>query len=92
VASNSGWFSDRSACYLASGRPVVAQDTGFGRRLPTGEGLLAFSTVEEAVEALEQVNADYDRHAAAARRIAVDELDSANVLGDLLDHAGVGCG
>jgi len=92
VASNSGWFSDRSACYLASGRPVVAQDTGFGRRLPTGEGLLAFSTLEEAVEALEQVDADYDRHAAAARRIAGDELDSANVLGALLDHAGVGCG
>jgi len=92
VASGSGWFSDRSACYLASGRPVVAQDTGFGRRLPTGEGLLAFSTPAEAVDALERVDADYARHAAAARRIATDELDAAAVLGDLLDHAGVGNG
>jgi hypothetical protein len=92
VASRSGWFSDRSACYLASGRPVVAQDTGFGRRLPTGEGLLAFSTTAEAVDALERVDADYARHSAAARRIATDELDSAAVLGDLLHHAGVGNG
>ena len=88
VASRSGWFSDRSACYLASGRPVVAQDTGFGARLPTGEGLLAFSTTGEAAEALDRVDADYPLHAAAARRIAVDELDSAAVLGDLLAHAG----
>jgi hypothetical protein len=90
VTSRSGWFSDRSACYLASGRPVVAQDTGFGQRLPTGDGLLAFATVGEAVEALEQVDAEYARHAAAARRIAEVELDSAIVLGDLLHHAGVG--
>jgi hypothetical protein len=92
VASRCGWFSDRSACYLASGRPVVAQDTGFGRRLPTGDGLLTFTTPAEAVVALERVDADYDRHAAAARRIATDELDSAVVLGELLNHAGVGSG
>ena len=92
VASGCGWFSDRSACYLASGRPVVAQDTGFGRRLPTGDGLLAFTTAAEAVDALERVDADYDRHAAAARRIATEELDSAIVLGALLRHAGVGSG
>jgi hypothetical protein len=92
VASRSGWFSDRSACYLASGRPVVAQDTGFGQRLPTGEGLLAFCTPAEAVEALERIDADYARHAAAARRVATDELDSAAVLRDLLRHAGVGSG
>jgi hypothetical protein len=92
VASRSGWFSDRSACYLASGRPVVAQDTGFGRRLPTGEGLLAFSTPAEAVDALEQVGAEYARHAAAARRIAADELDSSRVLEHLLACAGVGRG
>lgn len=88
VAGRSGWFSDRSACYLASGRPVVAQDTGFGRTLPTGEGLLAFSTPAEAIDALERVDADYTRHADAARRIATDELDSASVLSDLLHHAG----
>jgi hypothetical protein len=91
VSSRSGWFSDRSACYLASGRPVVAQDTGIGRRLPTGEGLLTFSTSAEAVEALEQVDRDYARHAAAARRLAVDELDSDVVLGNLLRFAGAGC-
>jgi len=79
----------RSACYLASGRPVVAQDTGFAGRLPTGAGLLAFATVAEAVDALERVDADYDFHAARARRIATDELDSAVVLRDLLRHAGV---
>jgi hypothetical protein len=90
VASRCGWFSDRSACYLASGRPVVAQDTGFDRCLPTGDGLLTFTTPAEAVVALERVDADYALHAAAARRIATDELDSAVVLGALLDHAGVG--
>jgi hypothetical protein len=88
VHSRSGWFSDRSACYLASGRPVVAQDTGFGRRLPTGSGLLSFTTTEEAVHALERVHADYTLHSRAARRIAADELDSAVVLGALLDHLG----
>lgn len=87
VSSRSGWVSDRSACYLASGRPVVAQDTGFGQRLPTGRGLLTFSTPAEAVEALERVDRDYAPHAAAARRIAVDEFDSAVVLGDLLRYA-----
>ena len=89
VLSRSGWFSDRSACYLASGRPVVAQDTGFGARLPTGAGLLAFSPVAEAADALERVDADYDFHATAARCIATDQLDSATVLADLLRHAGV---
>lgn len=88
VQSRSGWFSDRSACYLASGRPVVAQDTGFGRRLPTGWGLLSFTTPEEAALALERVGADYALHARAARRIAADELDSAVVLGALLEHLG----
>jgi len=92
TVSRSGWFSDRSACYLASGRPVVTQDTGFDTRLPTGEGLMVFSTPAEAVEALDRVDADYPRHAAAARRIAVDELDSAMVLSDLLRTAGVGHG
>ena len=90
VLSRSGWFSDRSACYLASGRPVVAQDTGIGRAMPIGEGLITFSTPAEAVDALERVDADYERHAAAARRIATDELDSAVVLADLLRYAGVG--
>ena len=84
VESRCGWFSDRSACYLASGRPVVAQDTGFSRHLPLGEGLLSFATAEEGAAALDEVGADYGRHAAAARALAEDVLDSRNVLELLL--------
>jgi hypothetical protein len=86
VESRSGWFSDRSACYLASGRPVVAQDTGFPRHLPTGEGLLAFATAEEAAAAIEEVSAAYDRNAGAARALAEDLFDSRTVLTRLLDR------
>jgi hypothetical protein len=86
VASRSGWFSDRSACYLASGRPVVAQDTGFPGCLPTGEGLLAFTTAEEAAAAIDAVSAAYARHAGAARALAEDLLDSRRVLTRLLDQ------
>jgi len=85
VRSRCGWFSDRSACYLASGRPVVAQDTGFPRHLPTGDGLLAFNGAEGAVAALEAVERDYLRHARAARALAEDLLDSDRVLARLLD-------
>ena len=86
VESRCGWFSDRSACYLASGRPVVAQDTGFPRHLPTGEGLLAFGTAEEAATAIDAISADYDRHARAARALAEDLLDSRLVLPRLLER------
>jgi hypothetical protein len=86
VVSGSGWFSDRSACYLASGRPVIAQDTGFGRRLPTGAGLLAFSHAAEAVDALARLDADYERHRTAARQIAEEHLGSDRVLGVLLEE------
>ncbi|HKO38098.1 MAG TPA: hypothetical protein VJU14_06995 [Solirubrobacterales bacterium] len=88
VRSRSGWFSDRSACYLASGRPVVAQDTGFGRQLPTGSGLLSFSDLDGAVAAIEEVLADSRSHARAAREIAAAELDSDRVLGRLLEALG----
>jgi hypothetical protein len=84
VVSESGWFSDRSACYLASGRPVIAQDTGFGRRLPTGAGLLSVSTGDDVVAAIEELEADYDRHSAAAREVAAEHLDSDRVLGSLV--------
>jgi glycosyltransferase involved in cell wall biosynthesis len=84
VLSGSGWFSDRSACYLASGRPVIAQDTGFGRRLPTGTGLFAFSSAEDVVTAFEELEGDYERHRAAARQVAVEHLQSDRVLGELL--------
>ena len=84
VVSRSGWFSDRSACYLAAGRPVVAQDTGFSLHLPTGKGLLPFTDVDEAVAAVEAVNADYEGHRRAARELAEEHLDSDKVLGRLL--------
>jgi hypothetical protein len=86
VASRCGWFSDRSACYLASGRPVVAQDTGFSSFLPSGEGLLTFVDEDAAVEAVEKVTIDYERHSRAARRLAIDWLDSDRVLTKLLDR------
>lgn len=86
VDSRSGWFSDRSACYLASGRPVVAQDTGFGDRLPVGAGLLAFATVGEAAAAAERVNADWGRHSAAARELAEEHLEARKVLSTLLER------
>jgi hypothetical protein len=87
VAGRSGWFSERSACYLATGRPVVVQDTGFSEVLPTGEGLLPFSTVEEAVTAVEAVRADPVRHGRAARDVAAAHFDARSVLTDLVVRA-----
>ncbi len=89
VDSRSGWFSDRSACYLASGKPVLAQDTGFGSSLPTGTGLLAFSTLEEAVAGAERIISDPQRHQRAAREVAEDHLASDRVLGRLMGEIGV---
>src|SRR5947208_5683302 len=76
VRLRSGWFSERDACYLASGKPVVAQDTGFGNTLPTGEGLFAVSTVDEAAAAIDAINSDYGRHCRAARDIAEEYFDA----------------
>jgi hypothetical protein len=89
VAGASGWFSDRSACYLASARPVVAQDTGFSRNLPTGEGILTFEDLDGAVAAVEALREDYVRHARAARTVAIEYLDSARVLAKLLESAAI---
>lgn len=89
VQSRSGWFSDRSICYLASGRPVLAQDTGFSLHHPVGEGLLAFSTLDDAVDGVERIGADYDAHSRAARALAEERFDSNRVLGRLLDKLGV---
>jgi hypothetical protein len=90
VATGSGWFSCRSVCYLASGRPVVIQDTGFSSAIPVGEGLFAFASDDEAARAIETVEDEYDRHHAAARTVAEDVFASDVVLGDLLERAGVG--
>jgi hypothetical protein len=90
VASRSGWFSDRSACYLASGRPVVAQDTGFSDFLPSGEGLLAFDDTAAAATAVAAIEDDLDLHGRAARRLAEEHLDARKVLPRLLDRLGGG--
>ena len=88
VASRCGWFSDRSACYLASGRPVIAQETGFSAFLPTGEGLFGFETSADVLAGIETINADYPRHAGAARELAEAFFDSDRVLSGLLDRVG----
>jgi hypothetical protein len=89
VATRSGWFSCRSACYLAAGLPVVVQDTGFSEIIPTGEGLLAFTRPDEAVSAIERVERDYPRHRSAARELAGTCFASEVVLGDLLQRIGL---
>jgi glycosyltransferase involved in cell wall biosynthesis len=85
----SGWFSERDACYLACGKPVVAQDTGFGNLLPTGEGLFAFTTMDEAAAAVEAINSDYRRHCEAARALAEEYFDAPKVAARLLANVGL---
>jgi hypothetical protein len=85
VAMRTGWFSCRSACYLASGRPVVVQDTGFGSIYPGGKGLLPFSTAEEAVANILEAEGNYERHAGAARALAEEFFDAGKVLGKMID-------
>ena len=85
AAVHSGWFSDRSACYLATGRPVVTQSTGFEKWLPVGEGLISFTSIDEAADALDRIASDPDRHTLAARAIAEQHFDSRVVLNELLD-------
>jgi glycosyltransferase involved in cell wall biosynthesis len=83
VQTRSGRFGHRSVCYLASGRPVIAQDTGLDDLLPQGAGLLTFTTVEEAADAACAIERDYDHHARGARRLAESYFDSADVLTSL---------
>jgi len=89
IRLRSGWFSERDACYLASGKPVVAQDTGFGNILPTGEGLFAFTTMAEALAAIEIINADYQRHCKAARSLAEEYFTAQTVAARLLTDIGL---
>jgi hypothetical protein len=88
VRFRTGWFSDRSAAYLAAGRPVVTQETGFSSSLPTGRGLFGFSTLEEAATAVDAIVSDYHRHRTAARAIAAEYFDHAVVLPALLKECG----
>lgn len=89
VAPRTGWFSERSACYLGAGRPVVSQDTGFGNVLPTGEGLFAVSTAEEAREALAMIDRDYEHHSRAARAIAEEFFAAERVLAKVVEDLGL---
>jgi len=89
VDTNSGLLSDRSAYYLASGRPVLARDTGLGNLYPTDEGLVTFSTLEEAAAGVERINRDYAKHARAARAIAEEYFDSDKVLSSLLKNLSI---
>jgi hypothetical protein len=89
VRTRSGWFSERSACYLAAGRPVVTQDTGFGEILPTGEGLFAFNTLEDCLAAFDAIESDYPRHSRAALDIAQEYFRAETVLAKLLHDLGL---
>jgi hypothetical protein len=89
VQWRTGWFSDRSACYLAAGKPVITQDTGFDRILPTGLGLFAFTTMDDVLGAMDALARDYPGHARAARKIAGEYFQAERVLDDLLAGAGV---
>jgi hypothetical protein len=89
VRLNTGWFSDRSACYLAAGRPVITQQTGFTELYGNGSGLFAFQSLGEVAEAVKMINADYGRHARAARDLAREVFEAETVLRSLLDRAGI---
>ena len=87
VASRSGWFSERSAVYLASGRPVLTQQTGFSDWLPTGAGLFAFETIDEAIAGMEEIDSNYEHHCRAARELAEEFFDARKILTDLIERA-----
>jgi len=89
VETNSGWFSDRTVRYLATGKPALVQDTGFSDVLPCGKGLVPFRTLDDAIAGAADIAANYDQHAAAARAIAASHFDSDLVLGRLLEESGV---
>jgi hypothetical protein len=87
IRLRSGWFSDRSACYLAAGRPVINQDTAFGSYLPTGKGLFSFQTMEDILAAVDEIESDYAGNCRAAREIAAEHFAAEKVLGSLMKRA-----
>jgi hypothetical protein len=89
AATNSGWFADRTAAYLASGRPAVVQDTGFSEHLPCGQGLFAVRTVEEAAAAIEAIDCNYSRHSKAARELADELLAPERVITNVMSQLGI---
>jgi hypothetical protein len=88
VRLRSGWFSERAVCYLASGKPVITQETGFSNILPTGEGLFGFSNIDDILAALEAINGNYERHCKAARAIAEEYFEATTVAKRLLSEIG----
>lgn len=89
VRPKTGWFSDRTACYLAAGRPVITQETGFSKFLPTGKGLFGFSTMEDVLQAVDQIETDYRGHCRAAREVAAEYFATEKVVGDMMQRAGL---
>lgn len=89
VDTNTAWFSDKSAAFLASGRPVILQDTGFSTHLPTGRGLFAVKTVDDAKEAITEIDSRYEEHSKAAREIAAEYFEAKKVMGQLLSEIGI---
>ena len=89
VRPNTGWFSDRSACYLAAGRPVITQETGFSKFLPTGKGLFGFRTMDDILRAVDAIECDYEGNCRAAREIAREYFSAEKVVGSLMKRAGL---
>jgi hypothetical protein len=89
VRPRTGWFSDRSACYLAAGRPVITQETGFSKYLPTGQGLFAFQTMEDILTAVDKIESNYDASCRAAQEIAREYFAAEKVVGSLMQRAGL---
>ncbi len=89
VRPKTGWFSDRSACYLAAGRPVITQETGFSKFLPTGRGLFAFRTMDDVLAAVDAIESDYAGNCRAAREIAAEYFAAEKVVGSLMERAGL---
>jgi hypothetical protein len=89
VRPNTGWFSDRSACYLAAGRPVITQETGFSKFLPTGKGLFGFKSMEDILKAVDAIEADYAGNCQAAREIAAEYFGAEKVMSSLMERAGL---
>ena len=89
IRLRSGWFSDRSTCYLAAGRPVINQETGFSNWLPTGRGLFTFQTMDDILAAVDTIESDYEGNSRAAREIAREHFAAEKVLGKLMQQAGL---
>jgi len=89
VRPKTGWFSDRSVCYLAAGRPVITQETGFSKFIPSGKGLFGFKTMEDILTAVDSIESDFEGNCGAAREIAAEYFAAEKVVGSLMERAGL---